>query len=307
MKNLNTLLVAIILITKITLNAQMAVSTNGSTADASAMLEVKSTNKGFLPPRMTDAQMEAIANPADGLSIYNTDVNALCYYNGTDWNCLDAESLANNAFVCGNLLKDFRDDQIYTTVQIGDQCWMAENLNIGLLVNGNNDMTDNSIIEKYCYDQTSANCDVYGGLYQWDEMMQYSSTPGSKGICPTGWHVPTDDELKTMEMHLGMTQAEADETLLRGTDEGGKLKEAGSSHWTSPNTGATNSSGFTSLPGGYRNSDGSFSSISNNAFLWSSSENISTAWYRTLFYDKEQVYRFSYHKTSGFSVRCLQN
>jgi len=308
MKKLNTILAAIILITNFSLKAQLSVSTDASNAHASAMLDIKSTDKGMLIPRMDQTQMEAIANPATGLSVYNTEVNAVCYFNGTEWDCMDAESLANKAFVCGSAMKDFRDGQIYSTVQIGDQCWMAENLNIGLLVNGNNDMTDNNIIEKYCYDQTSANCDVYGGLYQWDEMMQYETTEGGQGICPTGWHVPSDDEWKTMEMHLGMSQAEADDVEYRGTDEGGKLKEAGTAHWSFPNTGASNSSGFNGLPGGIRNTGSSFSLNMTHAYFWTSKP-IGTlgGWIRGLQYEYSQVYRFGYSEKFGASVRCIRN
>ncbi len=90
----------------------------------------------------------------------------------------------------------------------------------------------NGIIEKYCYDDNTSNCDTYGGLYQWEEMMQYVTTPGAQGICPDGWHLPTDEEFKTMEMALGMSQSEADNTGWRGTDEGSKLKEANSLEFT---------------------------------------------------------------------------
>ncbi len=127
---------------------------------------------------------------------------------------------------------------------------MAENLNVGSMINGSSNQTNNGIIEKYCYDDNTSNCDTYGGLYQWEEMMQYVTTPGAQGICPDGWHLPTDEEFKTMEMALGMSQGEADDTGWRGTDEGGKMKESGTTHWYSPNMGATNSSGFTALPGG---------------------------------------------------------
>ncbi len=207
-------------------------------------------------------------------------------------------------FTCGDALFDSRDGQSYATIQIGAQCWMAENLNVGTMINGSGSQTDNGTIEKYCYDDNTANCDTYGGLYQWDEMMQYVTTEGTQGICPTGWHLPTNDEWKTMEMYLGMSQTQADATGWRGTDEGGKLKETGTSHWTSPNTSATNSSGFTGLPGGYRDLNGSFNSLTYYAFFWSSSED---ACHRRLFYSSAQVYRNSTVKAYGFSVRCVSD
>jgi len=200
------------------------------------------------------------------------------------------------------------DGNVYNTVQIGGQCWMKENLRVGTRINGSQDMSDNSIIEKYCSNNDPANCEIYGGLYQWNEMMQYSTVSGIRGICPDGWHLPGDDEWKTMEMTLGMSQSEADNTEWRGTDEGGKMKETGYAHWDSPNTGATNSSGFTALPGGLRYSNGTFGYISDSGYWWSTTESSGTsAWLRHLYYPNVQVYRGSPPKTVGYSVRCLKN
>jgi uncharacterized protein (TIGR02145 family) len=109
-------------------------------------------------------------------------------------------------------------------------------------------------------------------------------------------------------MYLGMSQAEADDEGWRGTDEGGKLKETGTTHWQSPNTGATNESGFTALPDGYRGSNGSFHSMGYYAYFWSSTEIGSYyAWYRGLSYLYSQVYRNNYDKQGGFSVRCVRD
>ena len=188
--------------------------------------------------------------------------------------------------------------QYYTTVFIGTQCWFQENLNVGTRINGSQDQSDNSIIEKYCYNDLESNCDVYGGLYLWNEMMQYSTTPGVQGICPTGWHLPTDGEWTTLTDYLGGISV-----------AGGKMKETGTAHWSPPNTGATNSSGFTALPGGYRNYVGSFNYLTYNAFFWSSSHyGATSAWSRSLYYNFEYVTRDYYNNTLyGFSVRCLQN
>ncbi len=210
--------------------------------------------------------------------------------------------------VCNGMVSFVYEGQTYNTVEIGNQCWMEENLNVGTRIDGVANSTDNGIVEKYCFDDNNANCDIYGGLYQWDEMMQYITTEGAQGICPIGWHSPTDNEWKTMEMHLGMTQAQANATGLRGTDEGGKLKEQGTTHWTSPNTGATNSSGFTALPGGFRGSNGSFGWSGSYGYLWSSTETSGTgAWRRVLMNNYAQVYLDSYPKDNGFSVRCLKD
>lgn len=202
---------------------------------------------------------------------------------------------------------DIRDGQSYTTVQIGTQCWMAENLNIGTMVIGTTDQSNNSIIEKYCYDNNTANCDVYGGLYQWNEMMQYNTAPGAQGICPGGWHLPTDAEWCILEQYVDTT-IPCGAIGWRGVDGGGKLKEAGTIHWNSPNTGATNSSGFTALPGGNRYTDGSFFlGLGCYGYFWSSSENGLPAWYRDLNCGSAQVYRLGALKALGLSVRCLRD
>jgi len=241
----------------------------------------------------------------DGSDTNDIIINGYLVGNGTGG--------GNPAWTCGDLLVDDRDGQDYTTVQIGNQCWMAENLNIGTMINGSGNQTDNSTIEKYCYNDNTTNCNTYGGLYQWDEMMQYVTTAGTQGICPTGWHLPTDAEWMTLEEYLGMCTGTGSgcsgSTGWRGTDEGGKLKETGTTHWASPNTGATNSSGFTALPGGDRdNTGGAFYSLMVNAFFWSSSENGTSAWNRILNYNLAQVARINISwKTTGFSVRCVRD
>jgi uncharacterized protein (TIGR02145 family) len=143
------------------------------------------------------------------------------------------------------------EGQIYHTVIIGDQCWLADNLNCGIRVNGVSGQTNNGDIEKYCYEDLPANCDTYGGLYQWREMMKYTTVEGSQGICPDGWHIPTDAEWCSLLLYL-------DESVIcyvvgaTGTDVGHKLKAR--SGWDPDEDGnGSNVSGFTALPGGVRN------------------------------------------------------
>ncbi len=271
----------------------------------SAQLEVASTTRGFLPPRLTKTQRDAIASPATGLMIFNTTTGELNVFNGTFWSNIDGT--AADAWHCGQLFADTRDGQIYPTVQIGTQCWFAKNINIGTRINGSANQTNNSILEKYCYDDLPSNCNVYGGLYQWDEMMQYVTTEGAQGICPSGWHVPTDDEWCTLTQYLDPTVI-CTSVGWSGMNGGGKMKEAGTFHWILPNAGATNESGFTALPGGNRNVTGTFSNLGNNAYFWSSTEYSSTyAWLRALTFNNYDVSRINYAKTNGFSVRCLKN
>ena len=103
------------------------------------------------------------------------------------------------SFSCGSVLVDSRDGQPYNTIQIGSNCWMAENLNFGSMIDVNINASNNGIVEKYCYDNNSNNCNSYGGLYQWHEMMAYSTSVGTQGICPTGWHIPTNAEWADLE------------------------------------------------------------------------------------------------------------
>ncbi|MCF8303670.1 MAG: hypothetical protein K9I94_10390 [Bacteroidales bacterium] len=196
----------------------------------------------------------------------------------------------------------------YQTVEIGNQCWLKQNLDVGVMINGSKDQEDNGTIEKYCYENNTDNCDTYGALYQWDEMMKYTEENGIQGICPDGWHIPTDTEWKALEMRLGMTQAQADQKEFRGDDEGGKLKEEGGDHWKVPNKGATNASGFTALGAGNRNTTKDFTNQLKNAYFWTSTVyDNARAWHRNLYYDNTGVYRFEYHRNNAFSVRCLKD
>jgi uncharacterized protein (TIGR02145 family) len=101
-------------------------------------------------------------------------------------------------FTCGNNLTDIRDNKVYPTVQIGLQCWMATNLNHGIIINSPQLQYDNCVSEKYCYNNLNSNCSSYGGLYRWDELMQYDDTPSNQGMCPPGWHIPTESEWTTL-------------------------------------------------------------------------------------------------------------
>jgi len=313
MTKMIALIIAVAISLSYTANAQLSVNTDGSKPDASAMIDVKSSDKGMLIPRMTQIQIEGITSPANGLIVYNTDDNKL--YGYRDCSSLWVEIADGTVTItpvipfCDDSIVDSRDGQFYTIVLIGGQCWMAENLNIGTMLIGTVNQSDNSTIEKYCYNNSTTYCDTYGGLYQWNEMMQYVTTEGTQGICPTGWHLPTDDEYKTLEMQLGMSQAEADDAGYRGTDEGGKLKETGTTHWNSPNTGATNSSGFTGLPGGFREIIFiPFVQIGREANFWSSSDiGGPSAWFRSLFFFDSEVYRTNQPKERGYSVRCVRD
>ena len=220
---------------------------------------------------------------------------------------------------------DIRDGQVYKVVKIGQQWWMQENLKATKytngppipLVEGTSEWDALGNTDKaYCfYNNSDSIANIYGALYTWAAAMNGATSSDAnpsnvQGICPIGWHIPSDAEWKELEMYLGMSQAQADGTNPRGTDEGGKLKEVDTTHWASPNNGATNSSGFTALPGGVRGSG--FVGMGYDAYFWSSAEcNSNSAWYRRLNYDFSVVIRYGPStdygfKGYGFSVRCVK-
>ncbi|MFT7001258.1 MAG: hypothetical protein ACJAZY_002370 [Spirosomataceae bacterium] len=200
------------------------------------------------------------------------------------------------------------DNNRYDIITIGTQTWMAENLKttryndgslIPLITDGTAwETASTNEAPGYCWynaPNVSTNLIAYGALYNWYAINP--STNGNKNVCPVGWHVPTDGEWITLTTFLGgMAVA------------GGKMKEAGLAHWKTPNTGATNESGFAGLPGGGRHYYGTFYSIGSFGSWWSSTEDETTyAWGRTLGSNSGYVYRDYNFKGSGFSVRCLRD
>jgi uncharacterized protein (TIGR02145 family) len=198
------------------------------------------------------------------------------------------------------------EGQTYNTVQIGSQCWMAENLNVGVVLNGFYEQTNNGVLEKYCYDNNNSNCDTYGGIYLWDEAMQYTNQPESQGICPSGWHIPSDDEVCTLTLFIDAT-VDCNATVSSGIDVGTKMKST--TLWIGGGNG-TNESGFNVLPAGFRYPyQNVFNSLFFGSIFWSSTELEYgfAVWCRNLSYSNSGIGRFFYEKTYGFSVRCLKD
>ena len=200
------------------------------------------------------------------------------------------------------------DGNVYDVVTIGNQTWMAENLKATKYADetqinriedntewGN--LSDNNTDKAYCFYDNDENND-YGALYTWAAATNgiVYTTIDVQGVCPDGWHIPNEAEWQELYDYLG-------------DEAGGKLKEEGTSHWESPNTGATNSTGFTALAGGYRSDEGQFAEKGRLAMWWSSGEetppNWSYVWYinhtETGFMNKGDK------KSGGFSVRCIKN
>lgn len=219
----------------------------------------------------------------------STTIGATLKSNGTNsyWDNFSASIIVQD-----------QSGNVYNTIAIGTQIWFRDNLRTKKYRSGalipvkTNADTSTLVGQMYYYNNDSlTNYSVYGALYNW------KATQNSDSLCPIGWHVPTDAEWTTLTTYLGGESV-----------AGGKMKSIGTNYWNSPNTNATNETGFSALPGGYRLDDGSFYDIRNYAVFWSATENSSyNAWYRLLNFNNGSVTRTNYFKSLGASVRCLKN
>jgi uncharacterized protein (TIGR02145 family) len=201
------------------------------------------------------------------------------------------------------------DGNVYETVEVGEQVWMKENLKVTHYNDGseiptgysNSEWADLDETETGAYavhDDNESNADTYGYLYNW------YAVDDSRGVCPEDWHIPTDEEYTALSDYLGGESV-----------AGGKMKECtpgscpDSDYWPPPNTGATNESGFTGLPGGFRNTNnGYYGNMGIYGYFWSSTENYNySAWNRLLNYNYSDIVRYYYNKRNGFSVRCIRD
>ncbi len=204
------------------------------------------------------------------------------------------------------------DGNVYSTVKIGTKFWMAENLKVKRYNNGDSiynvafDLADsvwgNLKTGAYCYSD-----EKYGFLYN------HYCIDDSRKIAPIGWHIPSDDEWKEMEVFLGMSAQDADKINWRGSNQGNKLKSAGgnTTYWATSSDiytiFGTNESGFNGIGGACRMFDGKWGDITHTAFWWTSSVNEKDAWYRGLDYNKTNVFRYCGFKNYGFSIRCVKD
>jgi uncharacterized protein (TIGR02145 family) len=211
------------------------------------------------------------------------------------------------------------DKNQYKVVNMGSQIWMAENLKSTTYSDGTSIPFVNTNVawdaltatdKAYCYyDDNILNKDTYGVLYTWSAAMKDAASSNAspsnvQGVCPAGWHLPSDAEWHTMVLTLDAS------ALLNTTESGsagGKMKEYGISHWVTPNTGATNSSGFSALPAGRRMETGVSTQLGYNTMWWSSTDASGNARDRTLYYNAERIDRAPAYRNVGYSVRCIKN
>ncbi len=185
---------------------------------------------------------------------------------------------------CGNPITDIRDNKVYPTLQIGSQCWLASNLNYGTILTSSHDQRDNCLAEKYCYYDNPINCTNHGGLYQWDELMQFDETPANQGFCPPGWHIPTENEWTTLFANYTNSGFAA-----------GPLKYSGYS-------------GFNALLSGTRHLNKSWDFQGFASFFWSSSSlGPHKAWAHGMNEDDPSVSQYPSSRVNAFSVRCLKD
>jgi uncharacterized protein (TIGR02145 family) len=197
---------------------------------------------------------------------------------------LQIHELANSPSTCGKALTDPRDNRQYATIQIGTQCWMAENLNFGNVLSSTQDQRDNCVAEKYCYNDNPANCVNLGGIYQWDELMLFDETPASQGLCPPAWHIPTENDWNTLFA-----------VFINNGFAGNPLKYSGYS-------------GFNALLSGARHVNKGWNFQGFATFFWSSTRHGADKAFAHGMNDPDpSVSLYLSSRANGFSVRCVKD
>jgi uncharacterized protein (TIGR02145 family) len=237
----------------------------------------------------TTYYVRSYAKNSNGVVVYGDEVSFSTY-------------TSNGFSSCGGVTDV--DGNSYQTVQIGTQCWMQSNLKVSKYRNGdsiptglsNSSWQNTTTVAFAIYNNDPVNDGLYGKLYNHYAVMD------TRGLCPTGWHVPTDGEWTTLETLLGVGGSNLAGGALKST-----AIQPTPGGWNSPNGGATNSSGFTAGPGGLRVNLGDFFNLGNFGYWWSSSLSGTDAWNRRLNLSFGNVDRIKYSRTYGFSVRCLRD
>ena len=222
----------------------------------------------------------AVAGPG----IHPVSYSYINTYTCTDTARISIRVLPAPAWVCGDTVTDLRDNRMYPTVQIGPQCWMAANLDYGNLTNGLGNQRDNCIPEKFCQGNLAANCASDGGLYQWDEVMRYEDMQSVQGMCPAGWHVPSEADWNNL-FAFYINNAFAGAPLLY-----------------------TGYSGFNALLSGNRFNNTSWNFMNFATLFWSStSHGPRKAWAHGMNMYNYSVSYYPSHRNNGMSVRCIKD
>jgi uncharacterized protein (TIGR02145 family) len=283
-------------------------SSTSASSDSSS--SVASSSSSVVKSSSSSAKSSSSEAMSSSSSAKSSSSEAMSSSSSAKSSSSNAISSSSSSSIVYSTIKDARDNQTYRIVTIGSQTWMAENLKyLPSVVGPGTDSKTTPHYYVYGYNGTNvtdakatANYNTYGVLYNWPAAMNgaASSTTnpsGVQGVCPDGWHLPSDAEWTELTDYLGGT-----------IDAGGKLKETGTTHWNSPNTSATNETGFTALPGGYRYYNGTLDGIGRYGLWWSATEDdAGNAWRRYVSYGSSSVLRDDYHKFVGFSVRCVRD
>lgn len=227
-------------------------------------------------PNATEQTRPTCNSSTEGMQWYDYNSKVLLLCNGTSWRY-------PSPFSCGDGFIDSRDGNVYTTVRIGGQCWMAENLNYA------------TASGSWCHNNNIDNCTTHGRLY---------NHPATVDACPTGWRMPTHDDWTDLERAI-CTSGTCSTYFPYDTSTTGWLGTNEGSNLSTFTLNGNNSSGFTALMSGYRYTDGRVLNVGSATYFWSSSEVGAGAWYRTLYASSSAVYRSTISKANGFSVRCL--
>ncbi len=283
----------------------------------SAQLEMSSTTKGFLPPRMTRDQIAALENPANGLMVIDADEGKLFIFDSTGytWKSVEygTESIAGQ---CTGTISDI-DGNIYNVLPIGTQCWMKENLKTTKYRNGTPilHVEDNTTWESITdtgayawYDNDISWKDKYGALYKW------YTTIDTNGLCPTGWHVPSEQEWTILTNYIGGTVSPHGQKLksCRQVNSylGGDCATTEHPRWDEYISGyGTDNYGFSGLPGGIRGLDGGFFGLGTRAWWWATITPYSGGYTpcRELFYNDNTIQTNYWDARCGGSIRCIRD
>ena len=222
--------------------------------------------------------------------------------------CVRKDTSCSSKTICGSAC--YYGGEEYETIQIGSQCWFKRNLNIGSMINSSVAQANNSVTEKYCYVNSASYCATYGGLYQWNEAMQYSTSDGAQGLCPSGWHLPKDSDWTNLTNYLSANSqhwcSATSVYLAKSLSSVSGWNASGSSCMPGNLPANNNSTGFSAIPGGYFYGSG-WGNLGVENYLWTSTTDSANAWSRIIGNSNQRVSRSSVAKNYALTIRCLKD